>query len=249
VIDLFSGDDLAQILHVKHDGESAMVTRAATSAQSGAILDDLDVRASDLLQTNAVVWVEGPSDRIYFKKWIELWSEGQLTEGIHYQCLPYGGSCNAYLTFEMDESAAEHLIAAFKINRRAIFLADSDRKKEGDKLNVHTKRLLEEVGGKGFGWVTRGRTIENYIPPTTLRQFLEKDDLDPPHQYADMLQFIADQKGNETKPVKTDLAHQITNRLTREDIAADVDLADTLDKVCALICKWNRIEVKPTRLG
>ena len=33
------------------------------------MLNDLDVRASDLLQSNGIIWVEGPSDRIYIKRW------------------------------------------------------------------------------------------------------------------------------------------------------------------------------------
>lgn len=36
------------------------------------LLNDLDIRASDLLQSNGIVWVEGPSDRVYVKRWIEL---------------------------------------------------------------------------------------------------------------------------------------------------------------------------------
>ena len=38
-----------------------------TYRDSCHILDDLEARASDLLQANGIVWVEGPSDRIYFK--------------------------------------------------------------------------------------------------------------------------------------------------------------------------------------
>lgn len=34
----------------------------------GLLLDDLGFKASDLLQSNCVIWVEGPSDRIYIKK-------------------------------------------------------------------------------------------------------------------------------------------------------------------------------------
>ena len=33
-----------------------------------------------------LIWVEGPSDRIYINRWIELFSEGKLEEGRDHQC-------------------------------------------------------------------------------------------------------------------------------------------------------------------
>ncbi len=91
VIDLFSRDAEAQIVHVKHDGTSARARTVATYVDHCGILDDLDIRASDLLQSNCVVWVEGPSDRIYFNHWMELFTNGEIKEGKHYQCVFYGG--------------------------------------------------------------------------------------------------------------------------------------------------------------
>ena len=32
------------------------------------VLDDLGAKASDIFQSNGIIWVEGPSDRIYIKK-------------------------------------------------------------------------------------------------------------------------------------------------------------------------------------
>ena len=52
------------------------------------------VRTSDIrlviLQANCVVWVEGPSDRIYLKHWIEAVTS-ELIEGLHYSIMFYGG--------------------------------------------------------------------------------------------------------------------------------------------------------------
>lgn len=36
------------------------------------LLNDLDIRVSDLVQTNRIIWVEEPSDRIYVKRWLQL---------------------------------------------------------------------------------------------------------------------------------------------------------------------------------
>lgn len=64
----------SQIIHVLHDGSDA-ITRTATSYLCNRkILDDLDIRASEILQANGVIWVEGPSDRIYLRRWLDLFS-------------------------------------------------------------------------------------------------------------------------------------------------------------------------------
>jgi hypothetical protein len=51
------------------------VTRSRTvqsTEHSLEILDDLGIDASDLLQARSVIWVEGPSDRIYIYRWLAL---------------------------------------------------------------------------------------------------------------------------------------------------------------------------------
>jgi AAA15 family ATPase/GTPase len=60
VIDLFGTDRLAQILHVTHDRTCARVQTISTYLHKRNVLQDLEIRASDLLQSNVVVWVEGP---------------------------------------------------------------------------------------------------------------------------------------------------------------------------------------------
>ncbi len=46
------------------DPSSSYVTPAVLKGERRQICDDLGCRASDILQANAVIWVEGPSDRI-----------------------------------------------------------------------------------------------------------------------------------------------------------------------------------------
>ena len=245
VIDMFSGDEHAQLLHVTHDGESASVTVVETSRDGHSVLTDLDFRASDLLQTNVVVWVEGPSDRLYFNRWVELWADGELVEGIHYQCLPFGGSLNAHLSFDAPERVDE-LVAALKINSHAILLIDRDKRSEDADLKPHTKRLVDEVNEQGgYAWVTAGKEVENYIPVTILQKLLSNENLRGPGQYKDALDFIAKKKGSETKPGKVSLARDIAPLLDKTAIAATLDLPEKLDEVSRRIRDWNRVEEGP----
>lgn len=134
-------------------------------------LDDIGARPSDLLQSNYVIWVEGPSDRIYINYWLSVIAP-ELNEGTHYSVMIYGGkllnACRA------DASDIENgPIALFRINTHFCVIMDSDREKKGARLNTTKLRIREECTSSGnMSWVTDGRTIENYIPATTLREAL-----------------------------------------------------------------------------
>ena len=91
-IDLFGKDYRAQIVRVSNDGYKSIVESVISDRDKQMLLDDLGVKASDILQSNCLIWVEGPSDRIYVKKWIDLFSNRKFEEGLHYQFILYGGS-------------------------------------------------------------------------------------------------------------------------------------------------------------
>ena len=239
VIDQFASDENAQILHVIHDGKCATVTTVATLAQGRHVLDDLDVRASDLLQTNVVVWVEGPSDRLFFNRWIELW-DSELREGIHYQCLAFGGSLNAHLSYS-DELVGD-MIEALKINRHAILLVDSDQRQPGDPLKEHTDRLLNEVAmAGGLAWVTQGKEVENYIPAEALQTLAGETANSLPGPHDSVIAFYKACKARTSDPRKVDVAEELLPLLTRDGLQQTLDLAVRMDSVCRQIRQWNRL--------
>ncbi|MCH8863415.1 MAG: AAA family ATPase [Proteobacteria bacterium] len=212
MIDWFSRRDDAQIIHVTHDGKNAVCRNSASYMDNKRILDDLDIRASDILQSNGIIWVEGPSDRIYLKRWIEIWSDGQLLEGTHYQCMPYGGRLlNHFEGLPPDE--VKKGIAILGINRNAAVVIDSDKKRVGksgrifSKINDTKCRIRDEVKRVGgFVWITEGKEIENYISIETLRQFLGKPKLEP----IDKLTPIFDTAGlTKFRKPKADLAVEL----------------------------------------
>ena len=124
VIDFFSQSSSAQIVHVTHDGEQAKTETVHHFIGQNAVLDDLGVRASDLLQANGIIWLEGPSDRIYFNKWGEIYSEGTLREHRDYECVFYGGAVLTHFQ-ATDPNDDGDFINIFRVNRNAIFLADN----------------------------------------------------------------------------------------------------------------------------
>lgn len=73
VIDLFGSYPLAQIIHVQKQGDRSIATSISPQKHNG-ILKDLDFKASDLLLSNGIIWVEGPSDAIYLELLLDLYN-------------------------------------------------------------------------------------------------------------------------------------------------------------------------------
>ncbi|MEV5639388.1 AAA family ATPase [Streptomyces flaveolus] len=159
----------ASVVHVWHDGDHTKLTPALKPAALSNICSDLGYRPSDLLQTNAVIWVEGPSDRIYLKHWIEQYDPDSV-EGIHYSIMFYGGGLLNHLT-STDEEVTD-FIRLRRLNRHLAIIIDSDKTYASMPINETKKRVRDEFneeGAIGFAWVTDGYTIENYIPHEMLR--------------------------------------------------------------------------------
>jgi len=245
-IDLFSNDSEAQLIHTLHDGRQATVNRVEAYVQRKGILDDLDVRASDLLQSNGIIWVEGPSDRLYFNRWIDIWSDGTLREGAHYQCVFYGGRLQAHLTARIGEDERNKLIKILLVNRNAIFLTDSDRQYPRQRLNATKQRIRQEINDIGaIFWETKGKEIENYIPHDAIALLFEKKldkKIEQYQLFSDYLdKMIRKGEGRRFFSNKVVFAENICPHFSRENLMPILDLEDRLNEVCKRIRKWNAI--------
>ncbi|MGJ4931480.1 hypothetical protein ACQR1I_30395 [Bradyrhizobium sp. HKCCYLS2038] len=130
------------------------------------------MRASDIVQSNYVAWVEGPSDRIYLKRWISLFRP-DLVEGIHYSIIFYGGRLLSHLSAD-DEEVTE-FIRLRSLNQNLCVLMDSDKSSENDEINDTKKRIVGELSrGGSKAWVTAGREVENYIDFGLLHEAIKK---------------------------------------------------------------------------
>lgn len=159
----------AAVFHVSDKTGGTHIDLALTSASKFEICRDLGYRASDILQTNCIVWVEGPSDRIYLNHWIAA-MDSSLREGTDYSIMFYGGRLLSHLTVADSDGANERdrnvevLIEVRQLNRHLCVVIDSDRAGSEAPINATKQRVLAELGQHGgVGWVTDGREIENYI--------------------------------------------------------------------------------------
>lgn len=160
-----------QVAHVSKKNGVSSCQQLNGMVLARDLLDDLGVRASDLLQSNYVVWVEGSSDRIYVDYWIGKWAEENsvhLVEGIHYSIMLYGGKLLNALDAGPSDSN-EKLISLFRINTHFCILMDSDKKSKNTRLGKTKTRVIEECKQSGaMHWITWGSTIENYVPANVL---------------------------------------------------------------------------------
>lgn len=244
-IDLFAHDAQAQVLHVTHNGEFARARRVTTYVENKGILDDLDVRASDLLQSNGIVWLEGPSDRLYFNRWIDLWSEGNLEEGAHYQCVFYGGRLLAHLSATDPDVDADEVVKILRVNRNAMLILDSDFRQASDALNATKTRIVQEIESiEGLAWVTMGAEIENYLPIQALRAKYGNESLPNLGQYQDFAEYldsVSDGEGKRYFRNKVLFAEQMLSHITKASLEQTLDLKEMLSQACSQISRWNGI--------
>ncbi len=158
------------IFRFTNDGIQTFVKPAMTRQDQRGILDELGCNASDILQTNSVVWVEGPSDRIYIRHWISSF-DPRLVEGVHYSIVFFGGGLIKHLS--ASDGALEEFIKLRELNRNMAIVIDSDRGSVDAPLKPQAQRLIAEMSkGPGVAWITAGREIENYVDGTKLQTAL-----------------------------------------------------------------------------
>lgn len=105
-----------------------------------ALLDHLGCLASDLFLSNGVIWVEGPSDRIYIKAFLRAWQSAhpmtlEFIENVHYSFSMFGGSCLPHYSGSDAASTSktlnskrnvDELIQLLSLNRNVAICMDQD---------------------------------------------------------------------------------------------------------------------------
>lgn len=233
----------AQIFRIKYEGGETSVRPAGSPRERAEICADLGYRPSDLLQANSVIWVEGPSDRLYLNHWIRAIAS-ELLEGVHYSIMFYGGRLLSHLS--ANDPEVTEFISLRRLNRHISILIDSDKRSARASVNDTKKRVVTEFGqGPGFAWVTSGREIENYVLPGILEQamrtvcpgfsrFAEKED-----KYRDPFAYIDSRGGRRDKADKVKVAHEVARHPAELGV---LDLAAKVRKIVDFVKTANGME-------
>ncbi len=235
-INAFYDKDKATIYHVVKDRGNAQIKSIESYMDKAAILDDLDVKASDIFQANGIIWVEGPSDRIYIKRWLELLTPNEYEEGKNYQFLYYGGR----LLSQYSAKEETDLINIITTNRNAAIVMDSDKKYRSQKINDTKKRIIDEFDNLGMTyWVTKGKEIENYLPKKALETMLNISIKNACKQYQLFPNYVEKYYKNFSNK-KVPFANEIKEFITKEDSEQILDLKKQIENLYKQIQLWNQ---------
>lgn len=247
-LDFFGISTNAQIIHVLHDGETARTTTVSAHFDRLGVVSELGAKPSDLLQANGIVWVEGPSDRIYLNRWIDLYSEGRFQEGRDYQCAFYGGALLARTQFKSPEEAETDLVNLLRVNSNIIVVCDGDRVSKDSEIKGRVKRINTEVEKipNAHIWITDAKEIENYIPGSVLEKALGYSSLSDPEKYENFFprkkacsKSYIESNLNRGNVDKVDLAMASIPHMTNDIMADRFDWEEQMKKIVARIKSWN----------
>lgn len=240
-IDSYSNSDNVNLYHLFKTDNKMNLVKVEHFLDRNSILNDVGFKASDILQANGVIWVEGPSDRIYINKWINLWSNGTLKEGKDYQCVFYGGRLLSHLT--ISDTEINELINLLKVNRNSIILIDSDKKNDHSRINNTKSRIKKECEDNNIiCWITNGREIENYLSIDIIKESLNLDSdilFNKFDDIKDALNLLEENLGNKFELDKVKYAKIFTENMNIDNCKSILDLDSNMRKTIKTISDWN----------
>lgn len=167
----FINDPKSSIYTVQKVNEKSIISHANLDSQKASAVQELGYKPSDLFLTNYILWVEGPSDKIYFEYWIKKVAPN-LIIGYHYNLMFYGGSTYEHFLKDGDEFSLSFIQ---NINQNFGIILDSDRINKHQQYSKQKKKIKDIFEkNNSFCWLTKFREIENYIPLTTFEESVKK---------------------------------------------------------------------------
>ena len=135
-----------------------------------SVLNELGVRNSSVFLTNATIWVEGITDRLYIKKFLELYLDSnpdkkRIFEDVHYSFVEYGGNNITHWSF-LDN---DDVIYVDRLCSKAFLITDKD----GESKQKRIKKLEEKLGEDRYKCL-ECREIENILSLQTLEKTIKK---------------------------------------------------------------------------
>ncbi len=133
------------------------------------LLKELGVRNSSVFLANATIWVEGITDRWYFRRFLEEYQNSPLRNGpkfkedIHFVFVEYGGGNITHWSF-LDEE--EQPINVDRLCSRSMLIADKD----GNSKLERAKQLNDKLEDRFVRLPVR--EVENLLSPVELQVVL-----------------------------------------------------------------------------
>jgi predicted ATP-dependent endonuclease of OLD family len=142
-------------------------------------LELLGVRNSSVFLVNATIWVEGITDRWYFRKMLNSYMDYleetdeldlRLEEDTHYSFVEYGGANITHWSFLDYE---EHPIEVERLCAKAVVIIDGDGEKK-----MKRKEDLERILGERLV-ILQCREVENLLPYKVIKEIVTEYENNP----------------------------------------------------------------------
>ena len=178
-----------------------------------SLLNELGIRNSSVFLSNCSIWVEGITDRLYLKHYLDLYIFShedaiKFRENIDYTFIEYGGNNITHFNFSDDDSLDK--INANYINNKIFLIVDGDLNNPSDAKKNRKKELKEKLNDNFYE--LNVNEIENLLKLDTIKNVLKQDNpgqdeiIDsafqnsPNHDSEYLGKFIDEQISNATKP-------------------------------------------------
>lgn len=169
----FDYDNISIYKFVNVEGSNRKFKIINSSQNDVSLLQALGVNNSSVFMANCTIWVEGISDKILIKKYLEKYFEkrgiNKYREDIHYAFVEYGGNNITHWDFEATDSI--DTINAIGITNRSFIVCDNDN---DAPYKTERKKKLESIFKENY-YELKVREIENTISRNVLDKMLFGD--------------------------------------------------------------------------
>jgi len=174
LIDLAELNDNVTISRFKRDADSNKFI-IKNGIKDRELLFDLGVKASSLYLSNATIWVEGITDRIYLKSFMANYINNakddekeilqSYIENYHYSFVEYQGGTLGHWCFSDNETEPnDGRLKALRTTSNILLLVDGDIRSKGERLSILEQEFADKLV------VMPGKEIENLIPDSILKE-------------------------------------------------------------------------------
>jgi len=148
-----------------------------------SVLELLGVNNSSIFLSNCTIWVEGITDRLYIRKYLEIYQKEKIhnkeiekmySEDLHYSFLEYSGGNITHWDFLNNDQVEEKPMKHDRICNKIFLIADSDGYDldEGKKKSERLKSLENYFGDRFY--CLKAKEIENILAPNIIKSVVNK---------------------------------------------------------------------------
>ena len=181
LLDLYNNHDCITLHKVnKKTNQAKAIFEITDCANDRTILSELGVSPSSVYLSNSTIWVEGVTDRLYLRCFMQKYIESQCDteklrlqrylENYHYSFVEYQGGVLGHWSFDDDDVNYGDTsgLCAIRLCGNAFLIADGDIKNKGDRLTILKSQLSDKL------FVTNGKELENMLPDVIVKKVAGK---------------------------------------------------------------------------